>query len=86
MLGSEPIQVRLLHFRIMVYELSAEGGPIPHWWASREVVCFSRDRQSACSGTADADDKHSAARGMLWGFLFELGLAIPVFLCWGIWA
>jgi hypothetical protein len=31
MLGSEPIQVRLLHSRIMVYELTQQGEPTGHW-------------------------------------------------------
>jgi hypothetical protein len=85
MLDSETVQVGLLTFRAMIHELTPQGEPARHWWSSGAAVYINGGLESAHIRIADDDDGLGAIRGLVWAAVFQVGLAIAVFLCWQLW-
>jgi hypothetical protein len=70
----------------MVYELTLQGEPERPWWPSSKTICINSGlRPESPSGIDDTGDGLRAYRGLVWGLVFELGIAFAGVLCWELW-
>jgi hypothetical protein len=65
----------------MTYSLTTQGERAQHCWSSRKVIIINAGLDSARISIADADNKLGAIRGLVWAIVFELSIAILIFLC-----